>query len=332
MTSDAKIGLLLGLIFIFVVAFVINGLPNLKPQATRAEVSTNMVSATDRNIGIVDTAQMQADQDWRGLVNQQESQAETEEAVAQGPSSVLELPSQESELSETANYPEIRFQSALPKNLLDRVVAGFQTLREQTSTINMDVPTPVSSEQVAIQTMQPKPQESVSPSPEQTKPAATTRAKQPERTYVVGDGESLSTVAKKVYGPEEGNKIANVERIFQANRDILPSIHEVRSGQKLVIPPLPQSAPAANPNKPSDVLPRELFERVEALKRPVAPAPAANAEVRWYTVLEGDNLWRIASNQLGAGARYDEIAKLNADLLKDPSRVDPGTKIRLPLK
>ena len=38
MTSDAKIGLLLGLVFIFVIAFIINGLPNLRPQqATGAD-------------------------------------------------------------------------------------------------------------------------------------------------------------------------------------------------------------------------------------------------------------------------------------------------------
>ena len=35
MTSDAKIGLLLGLIFIFVIAFVINGLPSLRPPISK---------------------------------------------------------------------------------------------------------------------------------------------------------------------------------------------------------------------------------------------------------------------------------------------------------
>ena len=40
MTSDAKIGLLLGLVFIFVIAFVINGLPSLRPPtASQADVT-----------------------------------------------------------------------------------------------------------------------------------------------------------------------------------------------------------------------------------------------------------------------------------------------------
>jgi nucleoid-associated protein YgaU len=347
MTSDAKIGLLLGLIFIFVVAFIINGLPNLKPQSTRAEVATNMVPLDNQSIGIADQAQERAAQDWKGLTEEQEPQAQvaTETPVAEQPVVVAELPAQE---PQPANSPEVRFESPLPKieNLLERITAGLQSQREQTSTVSMDVPTPAGVEQPvaaerqpAVQAVQPKPQETVASSMERSKPAATTPAR-PERTYVVGEGESLSTVAKKVYGLEEGNKIANVERIFQANRDILPSVDQVKSGQKLVIPPLPKTT-TVNPNKPSDVLPADLFERLETLKRPMAqtqtqaPAastPATNVQTRWYTVQDGDNLWRIASSQLGAGARYDEIAKLNADLLKDPSKVDPGTKIRLPLK
>ncbi|MEN6428613.1 MAG: LysM peptidoglycan-binding domain-containing protein [Phycisphaerales bacterium] len=335
MTSDAKIGLLLGLIFIFVVAFIINGLPNLKPQASRAEVATNMVPLPDQSIDIGGPAKVQADQEWRGLADPQEAQVETEELAGAQPAVVEELPAQE---TETANSPEIRFESPLPRieNLLERITLGLQNQREQTSTVNMDVPTPATMEPAVAAERQPivhtiKPQETASPSGEQTRPAATTPARQPERTYVVGEGESLSTVAKKVYGLEEGNRIVNVNRIYEANKAVLRSVDDVIAGQKLVIPPLPKTA-TVNPNKPSDVLPKDLFERVEALKRPAAQAPATSVETRWYTVQDGDNLWRIASSQLGAGARYDEIAKLNADLLKDPSKVGPGTKIRLPLK
>ncbi len=78
-------------------------------------------------------------------------------------------------------------------------------------------------------------------------------------------------------------------------------------------------------------------------KRPASPTPTqtptqkqtpvpAAAEGRWYTVQDGDNLWKIASSQLGAGARYEEIAKLNTDLLKDGEKLGVGMKIRLPLK
>ncbi len=43
MTTDAKVGLLLGLIFIFVVAFIVNGLPSLMAGKNNNELTTNMV-------------------------------------------------------------------------------------------------------------------------------------------------------------------------------------------------------------------------------------------------------------------------------------------------
>ena len=47
MTSDAKIGLLLGLLFIFIIAFVINGLPRFRNITNGSEMTTNMVSANN---------------------------------------------------------------------------------------------------------------------------------------------------------------------------------------------------------------------------------------------------------------------------------------------
>ena len=39
MTSDAKIGLLLGLVFIFIIAFVVNGLPRLRSEPDSNELT-----------------------------------------------------------------------------------------------------------------------------------------------------------------------------------------------------------------------------------------------------------------------------------------------------
>jgi nucleoid-associated protein YgaU len=348
MTSDAKIGLLLGLVFIFVIAFIINGLPNLRPQTTRAEVPTNMVSFPDQSIGIADRAQTQVNQDWNALAAEQE----TEQAVAERATPAVETLSPP---PEAATGQVVRFEAPLPRignpldrieNLLERLTAGQQSPGEQTvSTVNMNVPTagpPSTSErQPAIQTgpsrTEIRPTETVTRSTESPRPSGTPTTREttaplkPLRIYVVGEGESLSTVAKNVYGPEEGNRYVNINRIYEANKDVLKSVNEVVAGQKLVIPALPK--PAVNPNKPSDVLPKELFERLDSLRKPAAtPTPAPSGDSRWYTVQDGDNLWKIASSQLGAGARYEEIAKLNADLLKDREKLDVGMKIRLPLK
>jgi len=52
MTSDAKIGLLLGLVFIFIIAFVINGLPSFRNNTDNNELTTNMTSFDDKSLGI----------------------------------------------------------------------------------------------------------------------------------------------------------------------------------------------------------------------------------------------------------------------------------------
>jgi nucleoid-associated protein YgaU len=370
MTSDAKIGLLLGLVFIFVIAFIINGLPNLRPQqATRADVPV-VVGFQDDDVGVTGKTQARVGGDWSTLVDEQEPAEPTPAAqpATAGPSAPQ---------AQSSTHSEVRFEGPLPaagspfpkienplariENLLDRLTQQSQA-QEAVSTINLNVPEPAAAErQLPIQTVVPRAEvpatQTAVQTPEQPKPGAASAVKPVTATtpkpvgqvYVVGEGESLSTVAKNVYGPEEGNRYVNINRIYEVNKDVLKSVDEVVAGQKLVIPPLPKATP--NPNKPSDVLSKELFEKVDSIgKRPasqttgqtVAPAqtqtqkqtpvPAATSEGRWYTVQEGDNLWKIASAQLGAGARYEEIAKLNVGLLKDGVKLSVGMKIQLPEK
>jgi nucleoid-associated protein YgaU len=52
MTSDAKIGLLLGLVFIFIIAFIINGLPSFHKDTNNNELTTTMVSLQNGSPGL----------------------------------------------------------------------------------------------------------------------------------------------------------------------------------------------------------------------------------------------------------------------------------------
>lgn len=47
-----------------------------------------------------------------------------------------------------------------------------------------------------------------------------------------------------------------------------------------------------------------------------------------YTVVKGDNLWKIAKLQLNDGSRYMEIAELND--IKNPNELTVGTVLKLP--
>lgn len=60
----------------------------------------------------------------------------------------------------------------------------------------------------------------------------------------------------------------------------------------------------------------------------VVEAPAA--EPRFYTVVKGDTLWKIAASQYGDGAKYPRIFEANKPMLKDPDRIYPGQNLRIP--
>ncbi len=139
-------------------------------------------------------------------------------------------------------------------------------------------------------------------------------------------------MAKKAYGAEEGNRLVNIERIFKANQDTLQSPDQIFVGQKLVIPPLPSSAAGQK----DDALSSAIFEKVQQIgKREVAEVKAGSSkpEGRSYTVQDGDSLWKIASSQLGSGARWEEIVKLNQSTLKSKdATLVIGMQLRLPAK
>jgi hypothetical protein len=89
MTSDAKIGLLLGLVFIFVIAFIINGLPNFGNRTNSAE-ATEMMGVQGDNLDVAGNAQERLDweqmlaADSEALTDFQPAAAEAELAVDAG--------------------------------------------------------------------------------------------------------------------------------------------------------------------------------------------------------------------------------------------------------
>lgn len=49
-----------------------------------------------------------------------------------------------------------------------------------------------------------------------------------------------------------------------------------------------------------------------------------------YTVVKGDNLWKIAKEKLGDGSRYGEIFEANRDKIKNPSKIYVGQVLVIP--
>ena len=326
MTSDAKIGLLLGLVFIFVIAFVINGLPSFRAATNNSELTTNMVSSQNDAWGIgTNERKTQEGIDWTGRP--------IEEPVEEPIEQVAVMPE---------DTEDIRFEMPIPDDIA--IVEDISheltpelvkhTLTESGNSPAQDLP--------ADGAVEPEPAKTISielppveKTPKPKKPEGSRRTV--PKVYTISEGDTLATIAKKFYGAEHGNKIANNMKIYEANRKILKSPHELRIGQKIVIPPLDKDRPKKK--KPESTLADSLFEEVKSIGKKLLPADDKPAEQRkakqttQYIVKDGDYLWRVAKNQLGDPMRYKEIVKLNSRVLKDENTtLRIGMSLKLPAK
>jgi len=319
MTSDAKIGLLLGLVFIFVIAFVINGLPSFRNATNSSELTTNMVSSQQENWGIgTNERKVQGDFNWTGK--------SIDEPVEE------EIPSP----PEEEEKEDIRFEMPIPEDIavVEETSIGItpelieQTLAPSNDPVVQESPIaePIGSESVETIVIELPPAEK-KPEPTKPKPSKPVTPK----VYVVCDGDTLASIAKNFYGPNEGNKIANVLRIFEANRNSLESMHKIGVGQKIIVPMLRTSKP--DNSKTESTFADSLFEKANQIGRKLLSSDKTEPKVkqpRQYVVQEGDTLWRVAAAQLGDPSRYKEICKLNADVLQDENSLTVGLHLTLP--
>jgi nucleoid-associated protein YgaU len=275
MTTDAKIGLLLALIFVVAITFVINGLPDFLNKNKQAVDTVGYVSHYN--------------QQQPALVGPSRNIAP---ALSHKPVITVITETPKVDLNSPA---ETRYQALMP--------AAQEAVK---TTQSADVNT-VQKELVEI-----KPAEK-----------AATEQQQSAIVYVVCSGDSLAEIAKKMYGPENGKKLASIEKIYNANKDKLESIDQIQVGQKLVIPPLE--------NKTNALLKTGLFEKVSKITSPQT-AQASKEQYRQYVVKESDSLWQIAQEQLGNGNRFSEIIQLNQSVLADPEKLDVGMKLKLPAR
>jgi hypothetical protein len=112
------------------------------------------------------------------------------------------------------------------------------------------------------------------------------------------------------------------------NNTILPtSSNKISLRQSLVVPKLLDSE--LEKINIWGVFPPSMFEEVKSIGRRHISADKKVKGVR-YVVKEGDSLWNIAAEKLGNGSRYNEISKLNTDVLKNDHDLTIGMRLSLP--
>jgi nucleoid-associated protein YgaU len=317
MTSEAKIGLLIGLVSIFLIAFIINGIP-ISHKTNNNKLSTNMVSFENNPPGLA-AKERRIQQVFESAKSTEQTQlasatppVENNNLTAMALSSSPSTPAA-TNLSETA-----KTVPAHPPTTLAQPLAAAA---EKT---DIQVGSALRQSSVQAGSPQVKPSESSSPA-----------------VYVVVEGDTLGTIAKKVYGHSEKN---NIIRLFQANRSTLKSSDELYVGQKLVIPPL--LASQTSKNKLEKTSSPTLLEETKSISQKSAVTNAkdthsaphgtahdagrAKEENKSYVVQQGDSLWQIAAKHLGDGSRYQEILELNTGTLENEDSLAVGMCLKLP--
>lgn len=269
MTSDTKIGLLLGLIFIFVIAFVINGLPGFDRVQGPNALARDLAGQTDASPDLG--------------ARERDAQRYLETGGYSFPNSDA----------------SVRDQMFLPS--VDPAVQD-----QATSVLNE---------------IQPPQMFPLNPNLRQRNLSLKVAAW--PKICEVKPNDTLAKIAKRYYGAENGNRVANIKKIFEANKDILPSQNAVKPGQQLIIPALTLAASKA-------------IEHITTPANSVAPPqayklrPVQKAKGVSYIVKKDDSLWKIATTQLGNGGRYLEIRDLNVDTLPDENSLKLGMTLMLP--
>jgi nucleoid-associated protein YgaU len=133
------------------------------------------------------------------------------------------------------------------------------------------------------------------------------------------EGDTVTKLAVKYMG---GNSKANREAIIKANPSMTPDGHLVFAGRTYTIPaaaastPVPAAGVATNTPHPAQA----------------TPEPRLAPGISLYTVKENDSLWKIASEQLGNGTRWEELRDFNADVLHGSEQVRVNMRLKLPAK
>jgi len=169
--------------------------------------------------------------------------------------------------------------------------------------------------------------------------AAPTSAAEPVvtgNTYVVQKGQTLIDIALAVY-KDKSNAIANARKIYEYNKDQMPSIDKLKIGQKLRLPAienpkLPQSKVKQFADNMQDKVSPEKIQFMSStfVAAPKETAKEAAKQGKAYTVKKGDNLWTISQKVLGSGARYKEIVAANQGMLDKNPKLSPGMTIVIP--
>lgn len=349
MTRETKIGLLVGLAFIVVFAMLLShtgpaaapgdGIQIVKPlnespalalndhgSELRGPLAPEEDTFAQASPQPVDVSRPEAVTPLVELPRPEvlESSGGTPPAVVTDPPATgMELlpPTHEGVASMLEGHRSAEFTRVAPP-LPEPVTVPQQTPRATVPTVT----TPVDQEENVVVLAAPQAPELPTPSGVES------------REYTVRKGQTLVQIAKDVYGTAATPVI---DYLVKSNKDRIKNRHFVVEGQKILTPTLPsdlfEPVTSLNVARATDRVAslNELINSGPTTRQaPMVREPGRRSESeskvreRFYEVKLNQTFSSIAREELGSEARWREIQKLNKNL--DPSRLKPGTKIKLP--
>ena len=136
------------------------------------------------------------------------------------------------------------------------------------------------------------------------------------RQYTAEKGDNLSKIAAKLMGK---NTKATRDAIIKANPSLQKNPDGITAGKTYLVPS--KDGDSTTPNSGNSDTRTVLGPTTR---------PIGNDTV--YTTKQGDNLWRIAIEQVGSSTAVAQIRELNKDVIKKGDSIQPGMKLRLPPK
>jgi len=89
---------------------------------------------------------------------------------------------------------------------------------------------------------------------------------------------------------------------------------------------------------PSDAVKNEVWDRIKAvdaahadLTADIGIDPSLPAPPKFYVVVAGDTLSKLAKEHYGDGNKYMKIFEANKDQLSDPDKIKVGQKLKIPV-
>ena len=135
-------------------------------------------------------------------------------------------------------------------------------------------------------------------------------------------------IGKKLFGKEDEAPAAIKQHIEEDN----PGVSNLQVQVKDGVATLTGQAQSAEALEKAVLMTGNALgiEKVQADQMSIADGSKVGGDDEFYVIQKGDTLWKIAEKAYGDGSKYNRIVDVNREVIRDPNKIFPGQKIRIP--